>query len=202
MIWTSNQKKDTKIVAIKDEVIYLFNPKVAEIDNYVYDLNMNKIPQKNVMSIPFRYIKVIKFYENKNLIEILFASSTEEIIMSDPGKREEIFKYFDQNIPGLKYYVDSYSGPQAAKKPFIALLVVLGLFIWSYIIADGFEHGDMYDVAGQHQTRYHSIAGLVLVLASLGTKRLILVFSCLIMIAGIAVYRKMKSPFVVRTLWR
>lgn len=198
MIWTSTQKKDTKIVAVKDQVIYLFNPKETEIDNYVFDLNMNKIPQKNVMSIPFRYINVINLFEHKNKIEILFGRSTEEIIVSDPVKREEIFTYLMQNMPGIQYTVVSVSGLAAGKKPLIALFVVLGLFIWSYNIASNLEMGAEYNVVGSQG----SLANLILIIAGLGTKRLIVLFGCLLTIAGIALYKKIKNPFVVRRLWK
>jgi hypothetical protein len=199
MIWTSTEKKDTKIVAVKEQIIYLCNPKATEIDNYVFDLNMNKIPQKDIMSIPFHYIKEINFYENKGLIEILFGSSTEEIFVSDPKQKEEIFNYFRENIPGLTYAVDSVSGISAAKKPLIALLVVIGLFVYSYSIANGFEHGYMYNVEGGH---YDSIGGMVLVLASMGTKKLIIVFICLLAITLYSAYKKIKNPFVIRRLFR
>jgi hypothetical protein len=198
MIWTSTQKKDTKIVAVKDQVIYLFNPKETEIDNYVSDLKMKRIPQKNVMSIPFRYINVINFYEHKNKIEILFGSSTEEFIVSDPAKRVEIFTYLMQNIPGIQYSVVPVSGLEAGKKPMIALFVVLGLFIWSYYYASSSEMGIDYHVVGNQL----SLTNLILILAGLGTKGLIVLFGCLLTIAGIALYKKMKNPFVVRRLWK
>jgi hypothetical protein len=199
MIWTSTQEKDTKIVAIIDQTIYLFKPKVSEIDNYVFELNMNMIPQENMFSIPFRYINTINFYENKKMIEILFRESTEEIFMTDPAKKEEIFNYLHQNIPGFTYSVEDYSGLRAGKKQIIAILVCLVLFIWSYNIADGFEHGNLYDVEGGH---YNSIAGIILVLASLGTKKLMLVFACLFTIAGLSLRRKMKNPYKVQRLTR
>lgn len=198
MIWTSTQKKDTKIVAIKDRIIYLFNPKESEIDNYLFDLKMGNIPQKNMFSIPFHYINTINFYENKNMFEIVFGESTEEVFISDPGKMVEIFNYLMENIPGINYYVEEYSGLKAGKKPFIAILVCIVLFIWSYGVADTYEHGDVYD-ATVGQTR---IGGVIFLLASLGTKKLIIVFSCLVAIAGFSLYMKIKNPYQVRKLWR
>lgn len=197
MVWTSTNKKDTKIIAIKEQVIYLCTPKISEIDNFVSDFKMNNIPQKDTMGIPFHYIKSINLHEKKDIIEIIFRDSTEEIVISDPTKKEEIFNYFRENIPGFKYTIDSYSKLRAGKKPLIATLVVLGLFIWSYYIAKEFERGIMYDVEGQH---YNSIGGIILVLASLGSKRLILLFGCLLTIALIALFKKMKNPPVVRIL--
>ena len=57
--------------------------------------------------------------------------------------------------------------------------------------------GNEYDVSGGH---YHSIAGIILVLASLGVTKLVLLFGSLLLITGISMYKKYKNPIIKNTL--
>lgn len=200
MFWTSNFKSDTSFIGIRDNILYIANPKPGALDALIAEFKYHNTPPSGALGIPFHYIHSIRFYEGKNRLELKFREdSTEEIIISDPAKKEEVFAYLKNAIPGLKYYVDSYSRLRAGKKPLIAMVVIAGLFLWSYFLATGVEHEATFDVKGQ---RYHSIAGIVLVLANLGTKNLILLFGALLAIASVAFFRKAKHPPVVRVLTR
>jgi hypothetical protein len=199
MYWTSNLKSDTKFICIHDNVFYIANPKPTALDSVITDFKYHNTPPTIGMGIPFNYIHSIRLYEGKNMIELNFRDSTEEIIISDPVKKEEVFVHLRNAIPGFKYYVDTYSKLRAGKKPLIAMLVIIGLFLWSFFIAYETEHGTLYDVEGQH---YHSIAGIILVLANLGTLNLILIFGILLVITLIIFFNKIKQPTVVRVLTR
>jgi hypothetical protein len=75
--------------------------------------------------------------------------------------------------------------------------VVSALFLWCLYVAIGMETGNEYDVTGQH---YHSIAGIVLAIASIGIKKVILLFGSLLLIAGFSLIKKYRNPIVKDTL--
>jgi hypothetical protein len=198
MLWTSDLASDTRFIAIRDNILYIANPKPAALDAMITEFKYHQTPPANAMSIPFNYIRSVHLYEGKNMIELHFSKdSTEEIILSDAAKKEALFTHLKNALPDLKYEVDPYSWLRAGKKPLIAIAVILFLFGWSYFVAYELQHGASLDGQGQ---RYNSIAGIILVLASLGTTKLILLFGALFIIASAAFYRKVKHPTVVRML--
>lgn len=200
MYWTSDLKNDTKFVGIRDNTLFIANPKTAAIDNVVADFKYKTGNTSGFFELPLSYIKNVRLYKNYHNIELNCQGGVEEeLIVTDSAKREEIFAFLKKEIPDMIYYVDSYSAIRAGKKPLIAAIVVMGLFVWSYLVAAGLEKGDMYDVDNE---RYHSVAGIVLVLANLGTTNLILIFGSLLAIATLAFVRKAKNPPVVWILSR
>jgi len=60
------------------------------------------------------------------------------------------------------------------------------------------SNGTAYDVTDQH---YHSIAGIILLLAGLGVSKLTIVFGCLFAIALTAIVRKYRNPLIKRVLY-
>jgi hypothetical protein len=199
-IWEGNEKGDDRIIAFLDNTICKGNPVPDETQGAIYDLKSGNIPAKNFTGVPFSYLKKIEMQEGKNYISLLFGKdSSEELMISDDQKRKEIFDFFKTNIPNTKFEVDSYSKIRAGKKPLIAMTVVALLFLWTLYIIHGMENGNQYDVPGGH---YNSLAGIVLILASLGLPKAILLFSCLMGIAVFSFIQKTKSPKVVsRITW-
>jgi hypothetical protein len=76
------------------------------------------------------------------------------------------------------------------------MIVIAGLFFWTFTIALGIESGNEYEVAGS----YRSIAGIVLALAGMGIEKMILIFGSLITIAIIAFLRKFNNPPTIHCL--
>lgn len=134
----------------------------------------------------------------KKHIELLFGKdSTEELNITDEQQRRRIFEYFKTNIPGSIYSNVKPTALMAGKKPLIAFIVITASFVWTLYIALGIESGNDYDVSGQ---RYNSIAGIVLSIASIGVKKVILVFGTLMLIALLSFIKKVRNPAVVEKI--
>jgi len=69
--------------------------------------------------------------------------------------------------------------------------------LWTFYIADGIENGIEYGVTGDHK---NSLAGIVLGLASLGTKYNALLFGTFFVIALLAFIQKIKKPKIVQRI--
>jgi hypothetical protein len=196
-IWTNEEKGNEKIIAYIDQTIYRGNPKSSEIDSCIYDLKMRKIPPDSFVGIPLHYLKEINIQEGKEYIEILFGGdSYEHFRIKDQNRRTEIFNYFKANIPNVIFSVDKYSKVKAGKKPLIAMAVVGLLFLWVFFIAKGMESGNSYEVVGEQ----HSLASIVLLIASLGVNKILLIFASLFAIAVIAFIKRAKNPPLITRL--
>ena len=196
-IWTSEEKDDDKIIALLNDSIYKANPPVNEIEAYVSNIKMQNLPSKKSFKIPLHYISAISLQQSKKYIEVIFKGDYEHLKVKDDKIRTEIFEFFKQNIPGAIHTIVKISKFQTAKKPLIAMAVVCALFLWCLYIAIGMEAGNEYDVTGQH---YHSIAGIVLLIASIGVSKIILLFGALLLIAGTSFIKKYRNPIVKDTL--
>jgi hypothetical protein len=196
-IWTNEEKGNEKIIAYIDQTIYRGNPKSSEIDSCIYDLKMRKIPTDSFVGIPLHYLKEINIQEGKEYIEILFGGdSYEHFRIKDQNRRTEIFNYFKANIPNVIFSVDKYSKVKAGKKPLIAMAVAGLLFLWVFFIAKGMESGNSYEVVGEQ----HSLASIVLLIASLGVNKILLIFASLFAIAVIAFIKRAKNPPLITRL--
>jgi hypothetical protein len=159
---------------------------------------MGVIPKKKCIEIPQHYLKEVNQTEGKKYIEVLFGKdSVEHLRIGDDKTRTEIFEYLKENIPSSKFYIDKYSKLRAGRKPMIAMAVIVAFFCWSYHLASGIESGDEYGVTGDN---FRSVAGIALMLAWLGTTKLLLIFSLLLSIAIIAFIQKTKHPKVVHKI--
>ena len=195
-IWKNEEKKDDKIIAYFNQTIYKGNPGPGEIDNCIFELQMQKIPN-GFFSIPLHYISQINLQDGKEYIEVLFKGSTEHLKIKDSKIRNEVFDYFKENIPGAVYSIDKYSKLRAGKQNLVAMLVVIILSVWSLYYATSMEAGNEYDVSGGH---YNSIAGIILLIASLGVNKIILISVSLLVIIIIAFIRKIKNPPVIERI--
>jgi hypothetical protein len=196
-IWTSAEKNDDKVIALLNDGIYKANPPVTEIDAYVLGIKTNNLSSKKSFEIPLHYISAINLQEGQNYIKVIFKGDYELLKVNDEKTRNEIFEFFKQNISGVSYHKVRLTKFQTAKKPLIAIVVLTAIFIWSLFIAIGIEDGNEYDVTDQH---YHSVAGIILVLASIGVKNLILLFGGLFLIAFTSFIKKFRNPVVTDTL--
>jgi hypothetical protein len=196
-IWRSENKGDDKIIAYVNETIYKCNPKESEIENTFYNLKSNVPPANNFTSIPLSYLKEIHLEENRNYIEILFGKdSSEQLIVNDSVVKNEIFEFFKTNIPRTKFSIEKYSKLRAGKKPVIAMLVVLAICAWTLYISNGIERGNEYEVVGNQR----SVANIILMLASLGTINVLLIFGSLFGMALTSFILKTKKPKVVQKI--
>lgn len=197
-IWSTHEKGNDKIIAVIDQVIYKINPPEAEIDGCLSDLLERKFPLKSKIDIPFRYLTQINLEEEKDIIEVRFGKdSYEHFRVTNAETRQEIFQYFKENIPGAQCKIDHVSGFEAGKKSLIALAVVLGIGAYSYFMANELESGASINV---QTNSIKSLTGISLVIASLGTKRVLVIFGILAFIAIISFIRKSLNPPVISRL--
>jgi hypothetical protein len=196
-IWRNENKSDDKIIAYFDDTIYKCNPKESEIEQVLVGFKNKHIPTNNCISIPMPYLKEIHLQEGKNYIEIFFGTdSSEELKINDGAVRNEIFQFFKTNIPRAKYRMEKYSKLKAGKKPLIAMAVILVIGFWVFEISSGMENGEEYSLIGS----VRSLAGIVIALASIGTKKVFLLFGSLFAIALTSFIMKIKTPKVVRKI--
>lgn len=196
-IWSGSKKGDDKIIAYFNDTIFKANPKDSEIENYIIALKTNRESAKGFFTIPSRYISEINMQEGKNYLEVIFRGDTEFLITSDESIKKEMFNFFTESIPGAVSINVKESKLKSARKPFIGLIILLAVFFWTLYLAIGMENGVEYDVEGQH---YHSISGIMLVLASVGVVRLSLIFASLFLISFYTFFKKFKNPVVKNSL--
>lgn len=196
-IWTSTQKGNDNIIAYYNNTLYKANPGPLKLDAFVQDLQYNKETAKGFFTIPLHYISSIALQEGKPYIEVRFRADIEELNITDETTRNEVFDYLSKHMPGATLQKVEKSKWQAGKKPLIAALVIIAMGTWAIYIANETENGATYDVVGQ---KYHSLAGIVLFLASLGVKKLCLIFGGLLAITCISFFKKTKQPYVAKEL--
>lgn len=195
-IWTSSEKKDTSVIAIMNNIIYYGNAKKEEVENIISDFKLKTSPGK-LFSLPLTYIKEIRLLEHSNYLEILYReNSNDHLIINDRSRRVEIFEYLKNIKPNISYTVSELTKWQAAKKPLIALGLMIILFLWTLYLAIEISSGSRYEIIGSPG----SITGIVLGLASIGVTKVILIFGSFILIAIISSLKKMKNAGEIHRL--
>lgn len=185
-VWKSTNNGDTKLVIFNNNIIYIGNPKDENINSAVYDIKNNILPDK-MMSIPFSYLKKIEKKE-KN-IELFYGSkSSERIVISNDSLRNTIFDYFKNNITHLSYSQETISAANSVKGSIIALIVILISFFFTMNIVFNLEDGYDYEINSPK-----SLFAIMYVIAKLGTVKVILIFSALMLITGVNIFFKAKS---------
>lgn len=196
-IWTSTQKGCDNIIAYHNDMLYKANPGPAKLDAFVQDLQYHQEAAKGFFTIPAYYISSISLQAGKTHIEVHFRGDTEELKLADEASCQAVFDYLGAHLPGATAQTVKKNKWQTGKKPLMAMLVIIAIGIWALYIANETENGASYDVAGQ---QYHSLAGIILFLASFGVKKLCLIFGGLLAIAGFSFFQKTKTPHVSQVL--
>jgi hypothetical protein len=195
-IWTSEHKGDDKIIAFFDKTIYKANPSSAEVERYVLELKGNSIPTSKALEIPLSYLREITMEEGQKYFDVHFGGdSNEQFIISDDKTRWEIFNHLKAQLP-VTERIEMKSRFKSAKKPLIAMIMILILFLWTLFVAIDVESGTDYEVAGN----YRSVAGIILMLAYLGVGKVVLIFGVLLGIAIFAFTKKFKASQPIHRL--
>lgn len=196
-IWRNTEKGDDKIIAIGNNMIYKANPKEDKVDAYFEKIQENNIPN-DVLGIPFSYIKSIHYIEGKDYIQVFFGQESEEHLrIKDTNKRNEILKCFKETIPQSNYRLERYSAFKAAKKPLIAIFILLLLFAWPLYIAIQIAFGYEYELIGNGR----SVSAIILILANLGVTRVVLIFGSLIGVGVLSTIKKIKNKPVLHEIY-
>ncbi|WP_089897027.1 hypothetical protein [Chitinophaga arvensicola] len=194
-IWINSQKGEDRIIAHLGDTIYKCNPKANEVEQVAWGLGKGVLPDENMFGIPLSYISEIRWQEGKNYIQVFFRGSEEYFTVYDDTKRQEIFDYFKTLLPSFSTKTERKTAIQAGKKPLAALIVVGILCLVTLLFASTIESGTGYEFHG-----HGSLLVAVIGLASLGTKKVLLIFGGLLAIAGFSFARKAKHPPVIHRI--
>jgi hypothetical protein len=191
-VWTSSEKGNDKLIGFANNVIYKANPKTdEETDNLARQLQSGSFDSTKVWEINIRNCREIRLENGKPYIEIFWGKDKEEQLrITDEYKRYKVFDFIKANASVGKFSIEKWNAFRAGRKPLIAFLVVLGIFLWTLFYAIEAESGNVYDI---ESGRYNSITGIVLGLASLGLTKVITIFTILLAIAAFAFIKKARN---------
>jgi hypothetical protein len=199
-IWTATDNSSEKIIAANDILICRGNPNDSVINACIHELTSGHIPDKSFFKINYSILRQVNIQDKKKYIELVFGRDAyEHFKVHDENAKAEIFEFLKNKLANFSYSVDKYSKFRSAKATIIGIAVGLGLFIWSFYLGYGIEHGIQYDVENGH---YTSFAGLALATGSLGTRMVTLIFSPILGLAIFNLIKKLTNPPIVQRLTR
>ena len=188
-IWKLKESKSNKLILIKNKVIYKGNPKENDLNR----VNLETIDftfLKDLLSIPYSYIKRIENQSGKKYLKIFFGNnSEEELYIDNENIKKEVFEFIRSDYQNLKYSTEIPSVINYAKAQFFALLSITGIFIWSLYLAFQIERGVEYQLVGGGNP---GITGIVLMIANLGSLKIIIGYIILLGITIFALAKKLK----------
>jgi hypothetical protein len=188
-IWKIKESKSNKLILIKDNSIYKGNPKENDL-NRVNAETTDISFLKDLLSIPYSYIKKVENQSGKNYIKIFFGKdSEEELYIDNQNIKNEVFEFIKTDNPNLKYSAEIPSVLNYAKAQLFALLFVTGIFVWSIYLAIQIESGIEYEIVGGRP----GITGIVLAIANLGVFKIIIGYIVLLGIIILALIKRLKS---------
>jgi hypothetical protein len=188
-IWKLRESKSNKIIVIKDNIIYKGNLNEDYL-NRISSETTDFTFLKDLFSIPYSYIKRIENQSGKNYLKIFFGNdSTEELYFRDENIKNEVFEFLKIDNTNLKYSVENPSVINYAKPQLFALLSVTAIFIWSLYLAFQIESGVEYEIVGGKP----GITGIVLIIANLGSSKIIVSYLILLSIIIFALKKRLKS---------
>ena len=194
-LWKINDSNYNKLIAIKDQCIYIGNPKKDEL-NKLNDQSINVRTLEEYFSIPYSYIKNIETQKESHYIKIFYGNnSEEELVITNEKTRVEIFRFLRRDCQKLKYSVELPSILKYGKTQMFALLVITCVFLSSLYLANEIEKGTEFSLSG-------GIIGLVITIASLGVLKITVIFTILLVIALFALKQKLNSRSEVEILKR
>ncbi|MEK6154554.1 hypothetical protein WIW50_14890 [Flavobacteriaceae bacterium 3-367] len=189
-IWKLKESKSNKLILIKDKSIYKGNPKENDLNRVNLETTDFSF-LNNLFVIPYSYIKKIENQNGKNYIKIFFGKDSEEELFIDNEKiKNEVFEFIKTDNLNLKYGSEVPSFLKYAKAQLFALLSITGIFVWSLYLAIRIESGVEYELVGRGNP---GITGIVLAIANLGTLKIIIGYLILLVIAILALTKKLKS---------
>lgn len=189
-IWKFKESKSNKLILIRDKTIFKGNPNENDL-NRLNSETTELTFLKDLFSIPYSYIKKIENQKGKTYIKIFFGNnSKEELNIENENVKNEIFEFLKSENPKLKYTAEIPSVTSYAKAQLFALLSLTIIFIWSLYLAFQIESGVEYEIVGGGNP---GITGIVLVLANLGSLKIIIGYTILLGLTIFALSKRLKS---------
>ncbi len=185
-LWINKIDSGHNFVFYDGDTIYRKKAKGLKFDQIEKELS-NGIINKNIVGVPIAYLKEVQFREHDPKIKLKYGrDSEEEIEIPDIEMRKDIFNFLKDNTPVASIDQSKPAVLRRIKKPLIALVLVLGIFLYVLSIVNGMQMGYQYETVGGKP----GLAGIILVLANLGYFKNILIFGTL---AFIAIWRIVKN---------
>lgn len=198
-IWKLKESKSNKLILIKNEIIYKGNPKESDLSCLNSETNDFSF-LKDLFSIPYSYIRRIENQSGKNYIKIFFGKdSEEELYIDNENIKNEVFAFLKNDNPNFKYSTQIPSDAEYAKGQYFALLSLTGIFVWSELLAFQIENGAKYEIVGGGSP---GIVGIMLIVANLGSLKIISGYVILLGITIFALKKKLKSKSETEILKR
>ena len=198
-IWKLKESKSNKLILIHNKVIYKGNPKENDLNRLNIESNDNTFI-KDLFSIPYSYVKRIENQSGKPSIKIFFGKDSEEELYIDSEIiKKEIFDFLKSDNQNLVYSTEIPTALNYAKAQLFALLSITGIFIWSLYLAIQIESGIEYELVGGGNP---GITGIVLVIANLGSFKIIIGYLILLVITIFALIKRLQSRSETESLNR
>ncbi|WP_028889890.1 hypothetical protein [Tenacibaculum ovolyticum] len=192
------KEDESHLLVITGDAVYTGNVKKYIKSELINNLDKGTIPQ-DIFSIPFSYIKSIENPESKNVITVYYGeSSEEEISINNLEIKKEFFNNLKDRLPKFIYNKNEPSIIKHSKPQLFAILIVTGLFVWTFYLANEIAKGFEYEVVGGRQ----GITGLILGLAQFGTTKVIFGYLAIISIALFTLIKRLKNRVPVEYLIR
>lgn len=154
---------------------------------------------KELFGIPFSYLRKIENQLGSDKIILHYGNdSVEELCIKDQRLKQEVFEFLKTHIPNFTYSKTLPSIFQYGKGQIIACLVVLFLFMRTAYFANQIESGIFYEIEGNSK----SITSILLAIAHLGSVKVYMIFSILLIIIIFSFIRKSKSRSEIEVLYR
>lgn len=193
-VWVSETDGDDKIIAIDAEYVYKCSPRQPRLSSELIDPQFIE-ETKNYYRIPVSYIKKIVLKENKKYIQVFFGKDSEERLrILDPEKRKEIFDFLRQYFPDAKYSTYTPTLIDIGKKPGIAVLILVILYLWSLVYVAQIHTG------GKILYSNSFLENLTIGLASLGLVKMTLIFLMALSIPCVSIFIKNRKKSPVHVL--
>jgi len=193
--WTSNLPKSDNLILIADSCIYKSYSKGKKLEHEISEIKKHNIPD-NLIGTPYSYIKKIESQINHNKILIHYGSdSTEFLNVDNKSIKKEIFNFLKLNIPNTKHTTEYPSLYKYAKAEIFIILLISGMFLWSLYLSIEIENGSEYELVGRP-----GLGAIALMIASLGTIKVLLSYISLLCLAIYSLLRKSKKRSEIETL--
>ena len=188
--WVSELSK-TNTVVIDEKSIH-FSTKKGDLMKSRMELQRGDIPN-GLTEVPFSYLKSVRKRENVSNINLQFGSESQQQLNFESNHEcKEVFDSLKLVLSNFNYKNEEISSFKAAKKPIIALIVLSIIFSISLFMAFELEKGNL----GGRQI------AILLALASLGTKKLSILFGLVVSICGFSIWLKGNNPYTLEILER
>lgn len=175
--WISKGESGHNMIIFDDNILYRRKVKSENFEAIEYELRQGLIGDE-FTGIPISYVKTVEYRKDDNFLKLSYGKeSIDSFDIIDQKIRKEVFDYLKTNTTIKKSWVKQPNIISRIKSPLIALLVLVGLFIYLYVLIDNMNQGYEYEISTM------GVGSFVLGLAYFGLTKNIIVFSILGLVA-------------------